>query len=42
MNDVILFAGTSEGRLLAEACKGAPMTLHVCVATEYGLSLIHI
>lgn len=40
MNDVILFAGTSEGRRLAEACKGAPLTLHVCVATEYGETLI--
>ena len=38
--DVILFAGTSEGRRLAEACKGAPMTLHVCVATAYGETLI--
>ena len=40
MNDIILFAGTSEGRLLAEACKGAPLTLYVCVATEYGETLI--
>ncbi len=39
-NDVILFAGTTEGRMLAEACKGAPLTLHVCVATEYGETLI--
>ncbi len=40
MSDVIVFAGTTEGRLLAEACKGAPLTLHVCVATEYGETLI--
>ena len=40
MRDVILFAGTSEGRRLAEACKGAPLTLRVCVATEYGETLI--
>ena len=40
MNDVILFAGTTEGRQLAEACKGAPLTMHVCVATEYGETLI--
>ena len=40
MNDVILVAGTTEGRQLAEACKGAPLTLHVCVATEYGETLI--
>ncbi len=40
MNDVILFAGTTEGRLLAEACRSQPLTLHVCVATDYGETLI--
>ena len=40
MSNVIVFAGTTEGRMLAEACKGAPLTLHVCVATEYGETLI--
>ena len=40
MNDVILFAGTSEGRLLAQACKGAPLTLHVSVVTDYGETLL--
>jgi precorrin-6Y C5,15-methyltransferase (decarboxylating) len=40
MNNVILFAGTTEGRQLAEACVGAPLTVHVCVATEYGETLI--
>ena len=40
MSNIIVFAGTSEGRRLAEACKGAPVTLHVCVATEYGETLI--
>ncbi len=39
-NDVILFAGTTEGRLLAMACKNKPLTLHVCVATDYGETLI--
>ena len=39
-NNVIVFAGTTEGRQLAEACVGAPLTLHVCVATEYGETLI--
>ena len=40
MNDVLLFAGTTEGRTLAEACRGKNLTLHVCVATEYGEALI--
>lgn len=40
MNDVILFAGTTEGRKVAEACKGRNVTLHVSVATEYGETLI--
>ena len=39
-NRVIVFAGTTEGRQLAEACKGAPLTMYVCVATEYGETLI--
>ncbi|MBQ6074858.1 MAG: precorrin-6A reductase [Lachnospiraceae bacterium] len=40
MNDVILFAGTTEGRKIAEACRGKALTLHVSVATEYGEALI--
>ena len=36
MNDVILFAGTTEGREIAEACREKNLTLHVSVATEYG------
>ncbi|MBR4158184.1 MAG: precorrin-6A reductase [Oscillospiraceae bacterium] len=40
MNDVILFAGTTEGRLVAEACRNQPIELYVCVATEYGETLI--
>ena len=40
MNDVLLFAGTTEGRRVAEACRGRNVTLHVCVATEYGEALI--
>ena len=41
MNDVIIFAGTTEGRTVAEAAAGQPITLHVCVATEYGETLVH-
>ena len=40
MNDVILFAGTTEGRRIAEACRGQGLNLHVSVATEYGETLI--
>ena len=40
MNEVILFAGTTEGRLVAEACRNQPIELYVCVATEYGETLI--
>ena len=37
---VLLFAGTSEGRALAEACAGQPVTLYVSVVTAYGEELI--
>ena len=40
MNDVILFAGTTEGREIAEVCRKKNLTLHVSVATEYGETLI--
>lgn len=40
MNDILLFAGTTEGRELAEACRGQNVTLYVSVATEYGESFI--
>lgn len=39
-NRVILFAGTTEGRLIAERCRGEDVDLFVCVATEYGESRI--
>lgn len=40
MDNVILFAGTTEGRQIAEACRGKDLALTVCVATEYGEALI--
>lgn len=40
MFDVCLFAGTSEGRKLAEALAGTVMKVLVCVATEYGETLV--
>ncbi len=36
MKKVTIFAGTSEGRRLAELCDGQGISVTVCVATEYG------
>ncbi len=35
-----IFAGTTEGRALAEALRGAPVRLTLCTATEYGGQLL--
>ncbi len=40
MNDILLFAGTTEGRQIANALLGQPVDLTVSVATEYGETLI--
>ncbi len=40
MKNILLFAGTTEGRLLAEYLIRQPVSLHVCVATEYGKTLL--
>lgn len=40
MASIVLFGGTSEGRFLAEAFAETDLLLHVCVATEYGASLL--
>ena len=40
MKNILLFAGTTEGRLLAEYLIHQPVSLHVCVATEYGEKLL--
>ena len=40
MNRVLLFAGTTEGRRIAAACRGKSLELHISVATEYGKTLI--
>lgn len=40
MCELCLFAGTTEGRRLAELLKGQPVKVCVCVATEYGQALI--
>lgn len=36
MNQILLFAGTTEGRILAEYLNEQQIATHVCVATEYG------
>ena len=40
MNNILLFAGTTEGRKLIEALNNQPVSLTVSVATEYGETLI--
>ena len=40
MSEICVFAGTSEGRRLAECLAGQPVGVHACVATEYGETLI--
>ncbi|PXV95812.1 precorrin-6Y C5,15-methyltransferase (decarboxylating) [Lachnotalea glycerini] len=40
MCKLILFAGTTEGRNLAEYLNRQRISIHVCTATEYGESLI--
>ena len=40
MKHYILFAGTSEGRLLTEYLLNKNIKLTVCTATEYGKQLI--
>lgn len=37
---IVIFGGTSEGRLLSEALAGGSLKLHICVATDYGASLL--
>ena len=40
MYKVLLFAGTVEGRTIAEFLNNAGIPARVCVATEYGESLL--
>lgn len=40
MKRLLLFAGTSEGRLLAEALVDQPIEVTACAATEYGRELL--
>ena len=40
MSKILIFAGTVEGRALAEELAGSGIQVHVCVATEYGEKLL--
>lgn len=40
MNQVLLFAGTIEGRKIAEYLSANHISVYACVATEYGKSLL--
>ena len=40
MSELCIFAGTTEGRRLAELLAGQPVRVLACVATEYGETLI--
>lgn len=40
MNKILLFAGTTEGRAIAEYLRGSNVQVYVCVATDYGKELI--
>lgn len=40
MSDIVIFGGTSEGRMLAEAFRETEIQVHICVATEYGAGLL--
>ena len=40
MKQVLIFAGTTEGRRLAECLAAARIPASVCVATEYGETLL--
>lgn len=40
MAAIVVFGGTVEGRLLAEAFQNTVLEVHICVATEYGASLL--
>ena len=40
MNNILLFAGTTEGRRIAETLRDQPVSVTVSVATEYGETLI--
>ncbi len=40
MPGIVIFGGTTEGRLLAEAFRNTELDIHICVATDYGAALL--
>ena len=40
MSKICIFGGTTEGRKLAEFLSGQPCDVTVCVATDYGQTLL--
>ena len=40
MSEILIFAGTTEGRMLAERLSAQNVKCIVCVATEYGNELM--
>ncbi len=40
MAGIVIFGGTTEGRRLAESLQDTDLRVYVCVATEYGASLL--
>ena len=40
MNKILIFAGTTEGRILSEHLADAGISQTVCVATEYGEKIL--
>ena len=40
MYNICVFAGTTEGRELVEFLAGQPIRVSVCVATDYGETLL--
>ncbi len=40
MSNIAVFGGTTEGRLIAETLRNTKINIHICVATEYGGTLL--
>lgn len=40
MDNLLLFAGTTEGREIVHCCAGLDVAVYACVATEYGQALL--
>lgn len=40
MADIVVFGGTTEGRIIAETFCNTKLNIHICVATDYGAELL--